>query len=42
MTGIILKDAAVYHPRKIVNNDYYLNHFQEQGKNIEGLLVRKP
>ncbi|MEK3797139.1 3-oxoacyl-[acyl-carrier-protein] synthase III C-terminal domain-containing protein [Peribacillus sp. FSL H8-0477] len=37
-TGIILKEAAVYHPSKIVNNDYYLKHFQEQGKNIEGLL----
>ena len=37
-TGIILKETAVYHPSKIVNNNYYINHFQERGKNIEGLL----
>ncbi|GKU82953.1 ketoacyl-ACP synthase III [Niallia sp. NCCP-28] len=34
----ILKEVAVYHPDTVVNNDYFIRHFQRQGKDIEHLL----
>ncbi|PKG22833.1 ketoacyl-ACP synthase III [Niallia nealsonii] len=34
----ILKEVSVYHPDKVVNNDYFIHHFQRQGKDIEHLL----
>lgn len=37
-TSITLKDVAIYHPDHAINNDFYINHFQEQGKDIHNLL----
>ena len=37
-TSITLKDVAIYHPNNVINNDFYINHFQEQGKDIHNLL----
>lgn len=36
--SIALQEVAVYHPTKAVNNDYFIRHFQRQGKDIEHLL----
>jgi 3-oxoacyl-[acyl-carrier-protein] synthase III len=33
--SIIIKETAIYHPEKVVNNEFYINHFEKQGKNIE-------
>ncbi|MFB6468323.1 3-oxoacyl-[acyl-carrier-protein] synthase III C-terminal domain-containing protein [Cytobacillus sp. Hz8] len=37
-TSITLRDVAVYHPEKAVNNRYYIDHFSRQGKEIDRLL----
>lgn len=36
--NIIIKEVAIYHPENKVNNEYFLNHFKEQGKDIEDFL----
>lgn len=38
MSSIILKGIEVYHPEKKVSNDFYIEHFKKQGKNVERLL----
>lgn len=38
MNNIKIKDVAIYHPSNIVANDFYLNHFEARGENIEGFL----
>ncbi|MEH7237975.1 ketoacyl-ACP synthase III [Bacillus sp. JJ1562] len=38
MTNIRIKAVDVYHAKKQINNDYYLEHFKEQGKNISNFL----
>lgn len=39
MSYIKIKKVAIYHPEKSVNNDFYLNHFQEKkGKSIQNFL----
>jgi 3-oxoacyl-[acyl-carrier-protein] synthase-3 len=37
-TAVALKEVSVYHPKKIQHNDYYIKHFQHEGKDIERLL----
>ncbi|KHD85859.1 beta-ketoacyl-ACP synthase [Heyndrickxia ginsengihumi] len=37
-TNVILKEVSVYHPKKVMNNDYYVTHFQRQGNDIGRLL----
>jgi 3-oxoacyl-[acyl-carrier-protein] synthase III len=37
-TSITLKEVAVYHPKNVVNNDFFIEHFQRKGKDIERLL----
>jgi 3-oxoacyl-[acyl-carrier-protein] synthase-3 len=39
MNHVQIKEVAIYHPKKSVSNDYYLNHFQKnKGKSIENFL----
>jgi len=35
---ITIRQAAYYHPERIVHNDFYLNHFNSMGKDIERFL----
>jgi len=38
MTNLKIKEVAIYHPQNIVENDFYLKHFDEKGKDIRGFL----
>lgn len=38
MTGIKMKAIAIYHPSKVVENDFYIEHFKERGKDISHFL----
>lgn len=38
MDHITIRQAAYYHPERIVHNDFYLNHFNSMGKDIERFL----
>lgn len=38
MVGIKIRDVAVYHPEKVVDNEFYLNHFKEKGRDIGHFL----
>ncbi|MRG87353.1 3-oxoacyl-[acyl-carrier-protein] synthase III C-terminal domain-containing protein [Salinibacillus xinjiangensis] len=37
MTSIKIKEVEIYHPEKVVNNDYYIQHFKEK-KDISHFL----
>ena len=34
----LIREIAYYHPDNIVDNDYYIDHFKQQNKSINGLL----
>ena len=36
--NIVIKGVSYYHPENCVDNEYFIEHFKKQGKNIEGLL----
>lgn len=36
--GIRIKNVEIYHPERTFDNDYYINHFKKQGKNIDNFL----
>ncbi|KGE21001.1 3-oxoacyl-ACP synthase [Paenibacillus wynnii] len=38
MDSITIRQAAYYHPERVVHNDFYLNHFNSMGKDIERFL----
>lgn len=38
MNNIKIKDVAIYHPQNVVENDYYIKHFDEKGKDISSFL----
>lgn len=38
LPNIKIKDIAIYHPENLVTNDFYINHFEEQGKDITKFL----
>lgn len=38
MGNAIIKGVAYYHPEHKVDNEYFIEHFKKQGKNITGLL----
>lgn len=38
MTSIKIKDIALYHPQHTIDNDYFIQHFDQQGKDIRNLL----
>lgn len=38
MTNIKINSVAVYHPEKVVHNEFYLEHFNKQGKDISHFL----
>lgn len=38
MTNIIIKNIEVYHPENVVDNEFFIDHFRQQGKEISGLL----
>ncbi|KAA8998769.1 ketoacyl-ACP synthase III [Paenibacillus spiritus] len=37
--SVSIRQAAYYHPKKIVHNDYYLEHFDRQGKDIRNFMA---
>lgn len=39
MKGIQIRNVAIYHPSKEVDNEYYINHFGDKGTDITGLLT---
>lgn len=38
MNNIKIKDVAIYHPQNEVDNQFYIEHFDKQGKDVRGLL----
>ena len=38
MQNIRIKEVSFYHPENLVKNDYYIEHFKKQGKDITNLL----
>ena len=36
--NVKIREVAVYHPDKVQNNDFYIDHFQKQGKDIIGSI----
>lgn len=38
--NVSIRNVAVYHPENIIGNDYYIKHFDEQGKDIRNLLIK--
>lgn len=38
-TNIMIKGIGIYHPENKVHNDFYIEHFKKQGKDIKGLLA---
>ena len=34
----LIREIAYYHPDNVVHNDYYIEHFKQQNKSIQGLL----
>lgn len=36
--NVIIKDISYYHPQNAVSNDYFIEHFDKQGKDIRPLL----
>lgn len=38
MTNIKIKEIAIFHPENKINNDFYIEHFDKQGKDIRRLL----
>lgn len=38
MSNIVIKAINVYHPEKVVDNEFYIEHFNKQGKDISGFL----
>lgn len=39
MAGIRIKDIDIYHPNKRIGNDFFIQHFDEKGIDIRGLLA---
>ncbi|MFD1774767.1 3-oxoacyl-[acyl-carrier-protein] synthase III C-terminal domain-containing protein [Paenibacillus rhizophilus] len=39
MAGIRIKDIDIYHPSKKIGNDFFIEHFDEKGIDIRGLLA---
>lgn len=37
-THIKIAEIAIYHPTNLVENDFYVKHFEQQGKDIRNLL----
>lgn len=38
MTSIRIKEVAIYHPDNMVDNQYYIDHFKKQGKDISKFI----
>lgn len=38
MTNIKIKEVEIYHPEKVVNNQFYIDHFRKQNKEIAHFL----
>lgn len=36
--NVIIREVAIYHPHNQVTNDYFIEHFEKQGKDIKPLL----
>lgn len=36
--NVVIKNVEIYHPDKKVDNDFFIEHFKKQGKDIVGLL----
>ncbi|UTR13158.1 ketoacyl-ACP synthase III [Salipaludibacillus sp. LMS25] len=40
MSHIKIKEVAIYHPNNVVENDFYIDHFNRQGKDIRKFLAQ--
>ena len=38
MGNVMIKGVSYYHPENAVDNEFFIEHFKKQGKDIEGLL----
>ncbi|MCT4620991.1 MAG: ketoacyl-ACP synthase III [Marinisporobacter sp.] len=38
VTNVAIKEVDYYHPKNIITNDFFINHFEKQGKDIRPLL----
>ena len=38
MLNIAIRGINFYHPKKVVDNEFYIQHFEQQGKDITGFL----
>lgn len=38
MSNIVIREINIYHPKKVVDNEFYIQHFNEQGKDIKRFL----
>lgn len=38
MSNIMIRDINIYHPNKVIDNEFYIKHFKEQGKDITRFL----
>ena len=38
MENVKIRNIEVYHGKNIVGNDYYIEHFKKQGKDVEKFL----
>lgn len=36
--NVMIKGVSYYHPENVVDNEFFIEHFKKQGKDIEGLL----
>lgn len=39
MAGIRIKDIDIYHPDKRIGNEFFIQHFDDKGIDIRGLLA---
>lgn len=37
---VYIRDIAVYHPDKVLDNDFFIRHFKKQGKDVQKLLEK--
>lgn len=38
MNNIKIRDVAIYHPENVVDNQFYIDHYDKKGKDVRGLL----
>lgn len=41
LEGISIKQVSIYCPERVINNQYFIDHFQKQGIDIKRILKRQ-